>query len=359
MLTIHPSRHRAAARSNERGQVLVLVAVGLAFMLGMVGLVIDGGYAFAQQRGSQNGADAVATAGALVIAENLPFRAAGQTPPKTDADVAAAVNTAAANNSLGTVTVYYTDLAGNLLSPPVRVGDNVLPDAAWGVATTATKSFNTFFSGLLGLESVTATTDATAVAGYVENAGAGNVLPVTIPLNIIACQNNGNFETVQPPTIWPLNQRVILPLCKGPASGNVGWLDWSPPGGGTSELIDAILNPNNPAIPVPSWQYVTTTGNINAGGVEDAINTYAGQVVLIPFFDNACTDPNAPSNSACPDGSGPGTGQNNWYHMPLFFGLKLQDVKAAFIQGSNPECGSDWGGAGCLIGTVTQWRVPG
>jgi len=367
MFKIRPSRP-VGPRSTEHGQVLVLVVAGLAAMLGMVGLVIDGGYAFAQQRGSQNGADAAATAGALVIAENLPFRAASQTPPKTDADVATAVNTSATNNQLGTLIAYYTNLAGNLVradgsaaSGPgdaAQVGAGVLPDAAWGVTTTATKSFNTFFSSLLGLESITATTDATVVAGYVENAGAGNVLPITIPLNIIVCQNNGDFETVQPPTIWPLNQRVILPLCKGPASGNVGWLDWSPPAGGTSELIDAILNPNNPAIPVPSWQYVTTTGNVNAPGVEDAINTYAGRVVLIPFFDNACTEPNAASNSACPPGSGPGTGQNNWYHMPLFFGLKLQDVKAAFIQGSNPECGSDWAGAGCLIGTVTSYIGP-
>lgn len=358
MPTISPSWHRAAARSNERGQVLVLVAAGLAVMLGMVGLVIDGGYALAQQRGSQNGADAAATAGALVIAENLPFRAAGQTPPKTDADVTTAVNGIATANSLGTVEAYYTDLEGNLLSPAVRVGDGVLPDAAWGVATTATKSFSTFFSGLLGLRSITATTDATAVAGYVENAGAGNVLPITIPLNVITCQNNGNFETVEPPEKWPTNERVILPLCKGPASGNVGWLDWSPPGGGTSELIDAILNPSNPAIPVPSWQYVTSTGNVNSRGVEDAINTYAGQVVLIPLFDNACAEPNAPGSNACPDGSGPGTGQNNWYHIPFFVGLKLQDVKAAFIQGSNPECGSEWAGAGCLIGTITSYIGP-
>lgn len=358
MSAIRPSRHAAAPRATERGQVLVLVVAGLAFMLGMVGLVIDGGYAFAQQRGSQNGADAAATAGALIIAENLPFRAAGLTPPKTDGDVATAVNTAATNNLLGTVEAYYTDLPGNLLSPAVRVGDGNLPNAAWGVTTTATKTFNTFFSGLLGLQSITATTSATVVAGYVENAGAGNVLPITIPLNIIACENNGNFQTIQPPTVWPLNEHLILPLCKGPASGNIGWLDWNPPAGGTQELIQAILNPSNPAIPVPSWQYVTSTGNVNAGGVEDAINTYAGRVVLLPFFDNACTAPNAAANSACPAGSGTGNGQNNWYHMPYFFALRLQDVKAAYIQGSNPECGSAWAGAGCLIGTITSYIGP-
>ncbi|MDA8238061.1 MAG: pilus assembly protein TadG-related protein [Chloroflexi bacterium] len=351
----------SAPRSGTRGQVLVLVAAGMVAVLVVVGLVVDGGYAFAQQRGSQNGADAAATAGALVIAQNLPFRALGQAGTETDADVAAAVHLAATSNALGTVEAFYTDIDGNLLSPAVRVGDlgaSPPPTAAWGVAVTATKAFDTFFARVVGIFSVTSTTDATAVAGYAESAGAGNVLPVTIPLNIIECLNNGKFSTLQPPTIWPLNEEVILPLCKGPASGNVGWLDWTPPGGGVPELRDAILHPSNPAIPIPSWQYVTQTGNINAGQIEDALNTYVGETVLIPFFDNACTEPNAPGNSDCPEGSGPGTGQGNWYHMPLFFGFRMQDVKAAFIQGQNPECGSEWAGAGCLIGTITNYVGP-
>ena len=49
------SRHR-----NERGQVLVIVAMGLVVMVAMVGLVIDGGFAWGQQRKTQNGADAMA-----------------------------------------------------------------------------------------------------------------------------------------------------------------------------------------------------------------------------------------------------------------------------------------------------------
>lgn len=36
--------------------------------------------------------------------------------------------------------------------------------------------------------------------------------------------------------------------------GNVGWLDWTPPDGGTSELNNSIQTPTSPAIPLPSWQ---------------------------------------------------------------------------------------------------------
>ena len=45
-----------------------------------------------------------------------------------------------------------------------------------------------------------------------------------------------------------------------------------PTAGGTSELINSIQNPNNPSIDVPSWQYITSTGNVNSSGVENAIN---------------------------------------------------------------------------------------
>lgn len=351
-----------------------MVAIALVAMLGMVGLVVDGGYAFAQQRGSQNGADSAATAGALVLAKNLPFRALGQTLPYTDTDVYNAVNTAATSNNLGTVNGYYTDLNGNLLesngsqasgaSDAARVGGGVIPTGTWGVQVAATRSFNTFFSRVVGINSITATTSSTVVAGYVENAGANNVLPVTIPLDTISCDNNGNFYTVTNPSTgqpipWPLNAHVILPLCKG-ASGNVGWLDWTPPNGGTSELINCINNPCNPAVPVPSWQYVSQTGNISASGLQDAINKWAGQVVLIPFFDNSCQSPNTDANnSACPAGSGGGTGQNNWYHMPLFFGLQLDSPQAAWINGNQSAvCGTQWNGVGCITGTIVSYIGP-
>jgi Flp pilus assembly protein TadG len=338
------------------GQVLVLFVLGLVAMLAMLGLIIDGGYAFAQQRGAQNGTDSAATAGALVLAQNLPARAVGQPLPKSDGDVFTAVNTAATSNGLASVTAYYTDLNGANLG--TTVGSGAIPAGAWGVAASGTRTFNTFFANVVGISGITAATSATAVSGYVENAGAGNVLPIAIPLDIIFCLNNGDVQTVQPSTIWPLNQHLVLPICKGNASGNVGWLDWNPPSGGTSELVQAILHPSNPAIDIPSWQFITSTGNVNSSSVEDAINKYAGQVVLIPFFDNACADPNTATNSAWPSGSGGGNGQNNWYHLPLFFGLKLDSPKGAYITGSNPECGSLWAGAGCLTGTIVNYVGP-
>jgi len=72
----HGERHQA-------GQVLVLLALGIVAMLAMVGLIVDGGNAFAQQRNTQNGADSAADAGALALAQN----AGVMVPPKADPDV--------------------------------------------------------------------------------------------------------------------------------------------------------------------------------------------------------------------------------------------------------------------------------
>ena len=61
----------------------------------MVGLIVDGGFALANQRRNQNAVDAAANAGAVLLMENLPFGLNGQPQPRTDADVDSAVVTTA------------------------------------------------------------------------------------------------------------------------------------------------------------------------------------------------------------------------------------------------------------------------
>ena len=61
MHRIRPARHD---RERERGQILVLFALSAIALIAMVGLVLDGGGAFAQRREEQNGADLAALAGA-------------------------------------------------------------------------------------------------------------------------------------------------------------------------------------------------------------------------------------------------------------------------------------------------------
>lgn len=52
-------------RNSERGQALIIIAIALVVLMGMVGLVIDGGNAFLDRRNAQNAADSAALAAAL------------------------------------------------------------------------------------------------------------------------------------------------------------------------------------------------------------------------------------------------------------------------------------------------------
>ena len=64
-------------------------------LLTMVGLVVDGGFALANQHRNQNAVDAAANAGAVLLMENLPFGLTGQPQPRTDTAVESAALTTA------------------------------------------------------------------------------------------------------------------------------------------------------------------------------------------------------------------------------------------------------------------------
>jgi hypothetical protein len=345
---------------SERGQVLAIVGVGMIAFVLMVGVVIDGGHAWGEQRDTQNANDAAAEAGALKLAENLPYKAcindpaqcdgATPAPPNGNAEVKAAVLAAAAARGVTAEEAWYTDFDGNRVGGAPVIGSGELapgpaPDDAEGVQVTASKTFDTYIAGIVGWRQMTARTDATAVAGYIDTVGRGNVLPVAIPVNVTTCTNTNNVANGG--IAWPLNQDQIVPLCSsGP--GNVGWLDWTPPAGGTSELTDAILNPNNPELQIPGWYFVAETGNVSAQQVEDALMTYApgNQEVIIPLFDATCAD-EPPNSSADACRTGAGNGSNQWYHLAGWVSFDLEWVD---LNGGTRVCGSGNGSTGCMMG---------
>jgi uncharacterized membrane protein len=62
---------------DEGGQVMVMVAIFMAGLVAVVGLVTDGGLMFVQRRDLQNAADAAALAGAMQVDERA-YRATGE-----------------------------------------------------------------------------------------------------------------------------------------------------------------------------------------------------------------------------------------------------------------------------------------
>jgi Flp pilus assembly protein TadG len=356
---------------SERGQILVIVAVGLVAIIAMVALVIDGGYAWARQRDTQNAADAAAEAGATILMQNV----AGVSPAKTDGDVKGAVDQAADENGTIVDVAFYTDIDGNMLTPAgatttdetaaAAVGDGVIPPGAAGVRSLNEQEFDTFLAQVLGFRTFTAREDATAVTGYLEgicSAAAGcNVLPVTFPVTIYDCDGTNSVVYQTPAAFWPNPSAVtVVPLCAGNSPGNTGWIDWTPTAGGASELEAAITTPSNPALNWPDWHYVTQTGGPDS--VEAALRTWDGKVVMIPLFDGTCDDtPTGPGLTDCPVGESPATG-NGWYHFAAMTSFELcgpaipECVSAgyshgSYVQGSNGSfCNTGNGATDCLVG---------
>lgn len=156
------------------GQILVMFAIFLVAMIGMLGLAVDLGFAFAERRTMQNAADAGALAGARVVARSLP-----SLPLSAQADVEAVVNANAMN--LGAVTSiscnYVNDSGGDL-----GTCESIVPLGATGVRVVVTENHPTFFIKVVpgAPESVDTGARAMAHVRRLVSASDGPFLPCAI-----------------------------------------------------------------------------------------------------------------------------------------------------------------------------------
>ena len=143
-------------RHRERGQILVMFVVAIFVVVGVIGLVLDGGSAFAQRRNEQNVADLSSMAGATA------YLSASGTPPVRSAAADAAARVVATSNGYTTAvngTVVTVTVNGNSSGADVQVdltGQHrnnfaaVLGMATWGVSVTATSTATSRPNGALG-----------------------------------------------------------------------------------------------------------------------------------------------------------------------------------------------------------------
>ncbi len=412
MIIRHP-RHK----KNAAGQALVLMVGAMFAVVAMLGLIIDGGNAWANQRIVQGGNDASAEAGAVVLAQRL----AGATAPagagtvddRWDAAVLSAIDASATANGITVTSAYYTDVCGIPLKSDGTAALNAdntydLADAApvgsglptvitttpdcpnrvvgpvAGVLVLGNDNIRTYFATLFGIHTFSVNTQATAATGYLQQGCAASqgddcaLLPIVFPVNIVSCDKSNNVVDSGIPWVADGVTVYKVPLCSN-SPGNVGWIDWT---GGNSkqQVLQSIITPNNPAIPLPSWQNVATPGNPNMSAIQDAINAYDGQIVMIPEFDFTC-DPgshgipdssnvsNPTANYGCLDATTNdlgGNGTNQWYRIPSFAHFQLcspsdpacvaaagpgNPVQGAYINGNNKAvCNTGNGATSCLMG---------
>ena len=162
MIAIHTQRQK---RTDERGQILVIFGVVLLALIAMVGLILDGGSAFAQRRSQQNAADLAAMAGA---------------------------NAYVLTNDTAVATSAAKAVAGQNGWPDATNGIkvSVAVDTTNGASVTVdvVAPHHNNFGAIIGLVTMEVGTTATALSGFPDS--AEGAAPMTFSID--AFDNDGN-----------------------------------------------------------------------------------------------------------------------------------------------------------------------
>lgn len=141
---------------RERGQILVLFALSLVAIIAMVGLVLDGGSAFAQRRSEQNAADVAALAAANDLIVNQ-----------------GSANWQATAQSIASENGYVNGVNGTSVQVTcVNCPGQVLNPAVDGVQVTVgiTAPHRNNFASIVGMSTWDVSTTATSKTGWVNTA---------------------------------------------------------------------------------------------------------------------------------------------------------------------------------------------
>jgi len=263
-------------RNRQSGQSMVLVGLLLVVLMGMLALVLDGGYAYLQRRGAQTAADAGALAGARELCRT--------------GDTTVAIQAA----------LDYAITRNYALEADVAIVDGE-------VQVTTRIPFLTFFGRVFGRASITAS--AFAAANCFPPGRATGILPIgwNCPPDRTYTDADGNLNCDMlfgGPYIIMNSRKVgdedTYCLPDGSvdcdldddgydellAGGNRSWLDLtgsgSDNGNGSSELVYWIGNGFPGAVDIHTW-FAGQPGVSN--NVFMAVDSILGRKVLLPVYN--------------------------------------------------------------------------
>ena len=272
MVTVQPGSSRDR-RDGQRGQVIVLFSLALVAVIGMVGLVIDGGGAFAQRRDEQNVADFASVAGA-----NAYMNSSGSVAARTAAAVAAA-NASAAQNG------YNQGVGGTALSVNVT-----LLSAGARVDVGITRPHDNSFARIMGQNQWPVSVRAAADAGTIDT-GVG-AAPWT--MSILAFNADGTPR-------YDINHPIAFGSSCGDyavAADDLAWTDYNGYNNVNTNEVRRIMDGSNVITATMNFgQYV---GQHNQGchtALFDDVQQYvAGRDLPVPITGPGPCDPNGQVN---------------------------------------------------------------
>ncbi|MBB6453316.1 hypothetical protein HNQ94_001764 [Salirhabdus euzebyi] len=240
--------------SNEKGQSIVLVVIMLVVLVGLAGLVIDGGRLYLAKSQLQKAVDAGALAGADMMVEgmttNNTYNYSGS---KDKAEKLAHTN--------------YTNSKISYLA--------TFPDESNVIKVDGEEKVSLLLMSILGLDLSTVKAEAQAKIGQLNRVGEGLVVPIGIELN----------QELTYGSTWELNDQ--------PGSGVNGWynfldfshIDPTPPNSGNSALADYIIEGSPSPIEIGDTLHVQEGEGSVSNNVQKAVEFREGQIVYVPVVE--------------------------------------------------------------------------
>jgi hypothetical protein len=307
-------RHR---RDRQRGQAFALFAISLTAIVLASAVVVDGGYAFAQRRQSQNAADFAAMAGTRIIGSKLTGQPAGA---GTAANVLESVNSTLASNDSQLVSARYIDFTGADLGDATTATS--IPDDAFGLVVEARTNWEPFLLGSIGITNWIAGATATAMTPGESKGGA--VLPVGIQdttYNALAdCDAEVLGDCFQALTPGDLIAPGNFGWMKFGLDGNGGKCDW---GYSLGMLADGGCENNQPFLQSQIWPEPDAhgcCGPVGAPGPNGEVNeNKIGALTGNEWGDlSHYIDEKIPVWVPIYSGAGPSGGSNAYYDIVGF-----------------------------------------
>ncbi len=320
--------------SQEHGQSMILVALGLAVLMAFMALAVDGGNVYAQRRQVQNGVDAAAYAGGQRLAQPNSGCPVGQICRATNGQVLTAIQNAAMRNGLdkNAIKAYYVtrDSSNNNIIDDELIGagglgtGTIAPvtidgNPVVGVHVVADKQFNSFFASIVGIRTMTV---GALSPGYgapppnppiitppVTTNGpccSDRLFPVTIPQTTFEDENSDGIRDMHFEQNDPGYNYILWDRDGEEGPGNFGYLRWAGQNSSATDLAAAMADPSLSGTVYVDDDVSGSTGVSNSNAVRQQWVDHIGKYITIPIFDTAS-----------------GTGNNLTYNVVGFARFKV------------------------------------
>ncbi|MGO4886434.1 pilus assembly protein TadG-related protein [Anaerobacillus sp. MEB173] len=241
-------------KTDERGVVMVFVALGMVVILGFCALVVDVGMLYFEKSKLQKAADAAALGGA----QELPF---SESEAKAKA-------VSIANENINGATI-----------PTPEVGEGGTP--TW-IRVQLERDVPPTFARILGFNNDITVKANAKVELNALSSGEG-VLPIGVDLEKYPNFGVGNDVVLR----WSDSEE-----------GNFGYLAFYGPGADVlKDLLEDIHSYDNYKEIFVGRAYPTQTGNI--ASIHDLLKKLEGETVLVPIYETVASDYTLKENDEC------------------------------------------------------------